>query len=151
MKINATITYPNDKNLNRSVELDTETLPDSVMRYLLEYGLQQSVNDAGAGASADPDKGPDDAFGLKMKRFEQLKSGEIPAGGRSSDPLGAEIRNIAENLLKTRADYKKADSKAKTQARNAFIEANRDALKEQAKANLAALDDLKSLIVKLDD
>lgn len=73
--------------------LNTDTLPEAALRYVIEYGLKQTLADAGA-SKPDADAKREAA----AARHAKLLAGDVPAGGGTrGDPMAAAV----VTLLKT--------------------------------------------------
>lgn len=75
-------------------EIDTETLPEAAFRYFIEYGVRQSLADAGASKEGTAAKRE-----AANARLARLMQGDVPSGGGGGgvDPLVAAIVAILKS------------------------------------------------------
>lgn len=92
-----------DVEFTGTASMNGRELSQNVVRYLLAYGLKQSVDDAGA------QKGKDGS----LARIEALLKGNVPAGGGGAARLShieRATRDVVERLLR-KAGAKAVDAK----------------------------------------
>ena len=84
----ATMTVTVSKGAPRTESFDTTKLPQASIEYLLQYGLNQSINDAHASIKKDDPNVRDLVAAAVSKRVNQIRTGTVPrlAG---PDPLRA--------------------------------------------------------------
>ena len=88
--------------LNESQDFDYDQLPEASRRYVFQYGLNKSINDAHAAIKrADY---ADETLWLAAvrepaeKRIEQIRSGNVPGSRGPADPKAAVARELARKL-----------------------------------------------------
>lgn len=112
------------------LSLETSTLPESAISYLLQYGFSQSLQDSIAGRAkavreellkADPATSPgvidaaiaDDIQGALLKRLDAIEKGEVATRGSGTprDPASGIVRELLVAYAKSKGmKLPKADS-----------------------------------------
>jgi hypothetical protein len=93
--------------IDESVDFDWTTLPESSQRYVVQYGLNKSINDCHASIKrSDYADGPDgdtewrtDVRDAAFKRIEQIRSGNTPGTRQSADPKTAAMRKLVSGAV----------------------------------------------------
>ena len=108
--------------VNETVAVDFDSLPENVKRYIIDYGLTQSLNDAAAGIrnpgadASEKDKKAfrDDTMAKVEARLDGFLAGRVPAGGggKRLDPVEVEFRKLVEALYVKALGSKKAATDA---------------------------------------
>ncbi len=122
-----------------TVEIDFDTLPEKSKRYLVAYGIRQSLSDAFASA-----KDGDEFKAMLGKRVDSLLEGTVGMRGGSGDPITREAKRLAEievkgALKKANVTISKIDPEKLKAAIAAHLAGNEERLKKEAKANLDAM------------
>ena len=89
-----------------SVTVDFDALPEVSQKYIIEYGLRQSLNDATASLKRDDYETDDDfkaaALAVANKKLDGILSGELrQSAGRIGDPVEAEYMRLAVAAIST--------------------------------------------------
>lgn len=113
------------------------------LRYAVQYGLTQSVNDAHAAMKLS-DNSPDAIVAVAEKKLEAILTGSVSrgGGGATRNPLETEIRKLATQSVKAaikRSGLKVADIDKEKVADliQTTIDQNREGLEATAKKLLA--------------
>lgn len=102
--------------------LTESAMENPALRYVVEYGLKQSLNDAIAGVKVDaPDYNRANATALVLKRLDAIMAGNVrqPGTREASDPIGVEAKKLARAALMADDQKRKAAMTAVRQAGNA--------------------------------
>jgi len=89
-----------------TVTVDFDALPEVSQKYVIEYGLRQSLNDATASLKRDEYKSDEEfkaaALAVARKKLDAIESGELrQSAGRIGDPVEAEYMRLAVAAIST--------------------------------------------------
>ena len=123
--------------------VNTDTLPEESLRYLLTYGLKQSVNDARAAAKADAVL----AGALMRKRLDAILAGtvNVRTSGPRDDEQARMERQVAYDMIVAAAKRQgKAvpTGEALTKLRNEVLAKRGEAIAAEATKRLTATKEL---------
>lgn len=124
---------------SQTIEIDFDQLPEASKRYLVAYGLRQSLSDSFASA-----KDAAEFEAMLDKRVTSLLEGTVGMRGGSGDPVAREAKRLAEievkgALRKANVTISKVDKTKLAAAIAAHLKGNEERLKKEAKANLDAM------------
>jgi hypothetical protein len=135
----------------KTVEFDTDDMSEKAIRYLMEYGVRQCLNDSIAGLRKElKDEGTDEAEITDQlndaidERWASVLDGTV--GTRASGPrlrgLDAFIRDVAVDEIKANAaklDMKLPKGEEYTKFRDAYIAKHRERLTPIAQERMDAV------------
>lgn len=138
------------RGMVEQLEVDWDAMPDAAKTYIIQYGLKQTLNDAGASAETEEAKVTD-----AQKRLDSLMDGVVPSGGGGGDPIAARMRKLARDAVDKalRAENIKRDDvdKDKYKALVAkYVDKNAEMLRKAAKAAIEAERGAKDADVDID-
>lgn len=82
------------KGAPRTESFDSAKLPQSSIDYLIQYGLNQSINDAHASIKKDDPKVRELVAVAVSKRVTQIRTGAVPSLAGRVDPLRAKAQEL---------------------------------------------------------
>lgn len=136
MEFNVTIKWK--REAVGTEEIDFDSLPEQSKRYIIQYGLDQTSNDAGASAETEEDK-----VAAATRRLESLKAGVVPTGGGGGDPVVSRMRKLARKAIgdAVKAKGMKLEDIDKDKFKalvEQHMETNKTGLRKSAEAAIAA-------------